>query len=240
MKIKILLSAWVLLVGATAYAQNEEPKSPNRLHVGISGGYTYNQLVTSIGYRPFTTYEEKGGFTVGLPVVYRVADWFSLQVEPSVVQKNYLWRRTEYYNFEDLIYPRPHQLTTNTYLQLPLLAHFSFGGEKLRGFCAPGAFAGYWAGSHIKGIMLDGVFLPYEYDEAFTFDSRRDKRLEYGLLLGMGLEYTYNNLCTFVLEGRYYHGLSDLQKDYMLQQTPRYNSTYALQLGVLFNLASLF
>ncbi|MCL2329409.1 MAG: PorT family protein [Bacteroidetes bacterium] len=236
MKTKILLVSFFAFVGSIAYAQSSDSaknKECNaRLLLGISGGYTHNSLTTSVGYRPFTAYESMGGFTVGVPVVYQFAGWVGLQTEPSVIRKSYRWTRTEFYALDPIL---PYQETKNTYLQLPLMARFSFGGENLRGFCTPGAFAGYWAGSRINGVT-DNEEQLYEYDEPFEFDTRRDNRFEYGLSMGLGLEYNCNNVCTFALEGRYLYSLSDLQKDYMKQQIPRYNNTIVVQASVLFNL----
>jgi len=236
MKAKILLTSVLLFGSVVAYAQDGDKGGRGCLFVGLSGGYAHNHLTTSVGYRPFMAYESRGGFTAGIPVVYRFADWFSLQTELSILQKNYKWLRTEYYVYDVM----PYHEVKNTYLQLPLMARFSFGGKKLRGFCTPGVFIGYWAGSRIKGIALDNNHLPYAYDEPFEFDARRDNRFEYGLQMGLGLEYRYNQLFTFMLEGRYNYSLSDMQKDYMKQQTPRYNNTYVIQAGVLVNLLSLF
>jgi opacity protein-like surface antigen len=222
----------LLCISVVAYAQDE---SKNNLWAGISGGYSHNHLYTSVSYRPFTAYESKGGFAVGLPVVYHVADWFSLQTELSILQKNYTRLRTDYYVFGFM----PYQNFRNTYLQVPLMARFSFGGKDLRGFCALGGFTGYWVGSRIEGIALDLNAKPYEYNKKHIFDSRRDNRLEYGFLVGFGLEYKYTNSCSFTLEGRYYYSTSDLQKDYMLKQNPRYNNTFVIQAGVQFDLTHL-
>lgn len=218
----------LLLVGFVAHAQN----NTSRLYFGVSSGYTHNTLVTSVGYRPFTTYESVGGFTVGVPVLYRFNEWLALQVEPSVIQKNYLWALTRFH----ALYPA-HRYTINTYLQLPLMANFSFGGERLRGFVTPGVFVGYWTASRIRGIAI-GNNRAYSFNMPFEFDTRRDNRFEYGLMLGLGLKYRLNDMLTFTLEGRYFYGASDLQKNYMLQQIPRYNNTFVLQAGVLFNLFS--
>jgi opacity protein-like surface antigen len=225
----LLLSGW----GAAAQAQQDS--SASRLHVGIAGGYALNQLSTSTGYRAFTAYGNGDGYTLGVPVRYVFTDWFALQVEPSVIQKSYSWRRTEYFAEATV----PYRETANTYVQAPLMAHFSFGGRVLRGFFNPGAFVGYWAGSHVKGVNFDSSDKPYPYDEAFAFDARRDNRLEYGLTLGAGIEYAFARRLTAALECRYYYGASDLQKDYMKQQVPRYNDTWVVQACLLFNLPTL-
>ncbi len=196
----------------------------------------HNNLVTSTGYRPFSKYEDRGGFVAGVPLGYKITDWFSVYAELSAVQKNYRFTRTEFY-------PGPmsyYHNVRNTYMQLPVMARFSFGGKNLRGFCALGGFVGFWAGSHIKGLNFDSDDMPYKYDEKFSFDKRRDNRVEAGLTAGAGLEYNLKNFCTFVVEGRFYYGLTDLQKNYMLQQIPRYNSTVVVQAGVHFNIARYF
>jgi hypothetical protein len=228
---KVLLITASLFLGTTICAEND---GNGRLYMGFLGGYTHNHLYTSVGYRPSTAYENKDGFAAGVPIKYVVNDWFCLQTEFSVLQKNYKWLHTDYYAFDST----PYQNVKNTYLQLPVMTQFSFGGEQLRGFCALGGFAGYWAGSRIKGMALDLNEMEYAYNEKYAFDKRRDNRIEYGLVFGWGLEYKYENYCTIVLEGRYYYSTSDLQKNYMLGLIPRYNDTYVIQAGVLFNLAS--
>jgi hypothetical protein len=234
MKSKFLQTLGLLFISTMVYAQDEK-KDENKLWIGISSGYTHNHLSTSVSYRPFTTYENKGGFAVGLPVVYHVTDWFGVQTEFSVLQKNYKWTRPDYYFLNSI----PYQNTINTYVQFPLIARFSFGEKELRGFCALGGFTGYWASGRIEGEGLNLNYLPYSYDKKYTFDKRRDNRLEYGFLVGFGLEYAYKNICNFTLEGRYYYSTSDLQKNYMLQQNPRYNDTYVIQASVLFGLDCL-
>ncbi|MCW3462858.1 porin family protein [Chitinophaga nivalis] len=222
-----------------------------QLEVGVSGGYTNNYLRTSTGYRTFTKYDNRSGFVIGIPVRYHVNNWLAIQADPSYIQKNYEIKRTHFY---DGIYQR----NTISYIQLPLMAHFSFGGKKLKGFLNAGGYAGYWAGGRIKGVMANvfnsGPDIPageqiykylqfnqaYEYNEKYEFDSRRDRRIELGLVGGIGVEYLLADKFRFFVEGRYYYGLSDQQKNYMVNQIPRYNDTYVLQAGCLFSVRNLF
>ncbi|MEV4882198.1 PorT family protein [Chitinophaga ginsengisegetis] len=242
MKRKLCLFVALFLCAYGAHAQFE---------VGISGGYNRNYLHTSTGYRAFTKYDDLGGFVVGIPIQYHFNDWFAIEADPSYIQKNYEQSRDHF--FEGI-----YQKNTNSYIQLPLMAHFSFGGSKLRGFFNAGGYAAYWMSGRIKGAMAnvfdDGPEIPdneqvydylqfnqaYKYDEKYTFDSRRDRRIELGLLAGAGIEYRLQQKYRFFVEARYYYGLSDQQKNYMINQIPRYNDTYVLQAGCMFNIRNIF
>ena len=205
--------------------------------VGVQAGYTHNSLSTASGYAYDRNYDALGGFTVGIPVQYEFVDWFALQADLSYTQKNYASHRSG-------MYKKIQSDTKNGFMQLPVYAHFSFGGEKLRGFINAGAYAGYWASSKTKGdqyqyfydIIDSQNLAPYHFDEKIPFDSRRDNRFDGGLMTGLGLQYQLTPGIRLLIEGRYYRGLTDLQKNYMLNQIHRYNDTFTLQVGCMFTL----
>src|SRR5947208_2300621 len=95
--------------------------------IGLEGGYTRNYLQTNNANRDFTNYSPRNGFSIGIPVQYDITNWFAVAADPSYIQKNYMQQRSTYY-------AGTYQTSTNTYLQLPLMAHFMFGSEKLHGF----------------------------------------------------------------------------------------------------------
>ena len=43
-----------------------------------------------------------------------------------------------------------HSEWSNNYLSLPIVAQFSFGGKRLRGFVNGGGYLGYWLSSYQK------------------------------------------------------------------------------------------
>lgn len=214
-----------------------------QLSVGMTGGYTKSYLYTNAGYRVSTQYEPSTGFSIGIPVRYSVNRWLAFQAEPQFIQKNYQLSRTGFY---EGIY----QISTNQYLQLPVMSHFAFGGSQLKGFLNLGGYAAYWAASRIEGVTpnidnqtgdewavsrLLELYPAQYFNESYVFDGRKDRRLEIGWLVGAGLSYQaarYN----FFAEGRYYQALSDQQNKYMLNQIPRYNQSYVLQIGCLYQL----
>lgn len=204
--------------------------------VGVQAGYTHNSLSTASGYAYDRNYNALGGFTVGIPVQYEFVNWFALQADLSYTQKNYASHRSS-------MYKDVHSDTKNGFMQLPVYAHFSFGGEKLRGFINVGAYVGYWASSNTMGDQSQYFYLPniedkapYHFNENVPFDSRRDNRFDGGLMTGLGLQYQLTPGIRLLIEGRYYRGLTDLQKNYMLNQIYCYNDTFSLQVGCMFTL----
>jgi hypothetical protein len=53
------------------------------------------------------------------------------------------------------------------------------------------------------------------------------------VLAGLGVNYLWRNRYLFFVEGRYTRSLTDQQKAYEINQTPRYNDTYGLSAGCL-------
>uniref|UniRef100_UPI00402A0A50 porin family protein n=1 Tax=Alistipes onderdonkii TaxID=328813 RepID=UPI00402A0A50 len=205
--------------------------------VGLTAGYSRNTLDMDTGYAYDLRYEARDGFTVGIPVQYDFRDWFGLRADLVFVQKGQKMHRTDTYN-------AIHTDTRNNYLQLPVMASFSFGGERLRGFLNAGGYVGGWLSSHRKGVTHrffsdesgdeNGVVVPenrYEFDEKVPFDSRRDNRFEAGLVGGVGVSYRVAPRVELQAEGRCYYALTDMQKDYMKFRVPRYNTTFVVQVG---------
>jgi hypothetical protein len=224
--------------GDNAKAAAEETEAgaaaPQRWHIGLSGGYAATTLHTSVAGRALTEYESGRGFGLAIPARYQFNPWFAAQAELQYIQKNYAWRRNGDYG-------RVHSDVANSFIELPLMANFSFGGEKLRAFANAGGYAGVWIDSRRKGVQIENTQDPfsgsvfyYEYDERVEFDKRRDALFEAGLVAGLGLQYALKP-CVLFLEGRYYYGLTDLQQDYGYNMVPRMNDVVTVAMGVLFN-----
>lgn len=228
MRIKVIfLAAITLLTAVQVSAQ---------WSVGVQGGATCNTLNTDNGYAYDRHYTSKWGATFGIPVRYDFNSWFGLQSEVSVTYKNYGIERSWAYasNYYDF---------TNTYLDIPVMARFKFGSEKIYGYALAGAYVGAWLNSHIKGAQMryfdqseenEEHFGGYKFDETYEFDSRRDNRFDAGITAGLGVQYAINSRFGVFGEVRYSYGLTDTQKDYMRNKFPRYNNTLALQIGVTY------
>ncbi len=212
-----------------------------QLSAGIESGYNRTYLQTNFANRDFSNYKPGNGFSVGLPVQYKLATWFAIETDPTFIQKSYTLERSSFYR-------GIYQTSTNSYVQLPLLAHFMFGGQKLQGFFNLGAYGAYWVTGHVKGTLanvldpVDSVTAtntfynftnPYAYNEKYAFDTRRDNRIEAGWVAGAGISYALNSSYQLFAEGRYTQAITDMQKNYMINQTPRYNETYSVTIGCM-------
>ena len=212
-----------------------------QLYVGVEGGANRNHIITNTSDKPFFTYESSYGYSFGLPIRYefRGLPWFGgIQAIPGFVQKNYRMQRTGFYS-------PMYQDYQNNYLELPIMAQFRFGGhfnkqQSLYGILNLGGFGGYWMNGHVKGRALSPMDLTdyQEFDEAYTFSTEKDNRIELGALAGLGIQYMPNKKYVFSIEARYTPTLTDQQNAYSENQTPRYNDTYAVFVGMQYKLPS--
>jgi hypothetical protein len=216
-----------------------------QLSVGIEGGYNKNYLVTNNANRAFTNYVPMNGFNVGIPVQFQLADWFAVTADPTFIQKNYRQERSSF--FQGI-----YQNNYNSYLQLPVTGRILFGGEKLKGFIDAGVYGGYWMSSKIKGVnsnILDltgdentsvsSIFdfqKPFSYDQKYTFDTKKDNQLEFGWIAGLGVGYDITQRYQVFSEARIMYSFTDQQKNYQTNQVPRYNTTYGVNLGIMYHL----
>jgi hypothetical protein len=227
----LFLTVGILVIPLAA--EENDIGSP-RWYIGLNGGYTNNEIYSTTTTRAFSSYEPGPGFEIAIPFRYYVNQWFAMQTEFQFIQKNYTFNRND--NFDGI-----YTDITNSFIDIPIMANFSFGGSKLRGFLNVGAYFGVWVNSHRKGKEFEGTFSVwdpkthyYEYDENVDFNKTRDNRFDAGALVGVGIQYKINPAIIFI-EGRLNYGLTDLQKDYMYEKAPRINTTMSFTAGVLFN-----
>ena len=196
MKKKIVMALVAFLMVTTAQAQ---------WRIGVTGGADYN--VFNMDQQYMTDYKVDGrwGVTLGITGQYNVTDWLGVRADLNWTQKNYRHSRVVY---SDVDYK-----FTNNYLQLPVMASFSFGGRK---------------GSD-RNSFSDRTF---SFDEKVDFYDKRDQRWDCGLVCGLGLEYLINRHWAAQAEVRYYYSTTSTTKQYMRNSDYRYHSTTAIQLGI--------
>src|SRR5688572_25070447 len=185
-KILTTLTICTLLCAAGAQAQ---------LYVGIEAGANKNYLISNTEDKPFFDYKPSNGYSIGVPIRYSFPklSWFGgIQATPSFVQKNYRMQRSGYY---EPIY----QQTDNSYLELPVMAQFRFGGrigktQSLHGILNLGGYGGYWLSGNVKGRTLSPMDPNnyQSYDEPYAFSDEKDNRFELGGLAGIGVQYMPN------------------------------------------------
>ena len=165
--------------------------------VGVTGGATYNVFSMDKQYLDDYRIDGRWGVTLGVSGQYDINSWLAVRADLNWTQKNYRKYRVKLYEM-DFKYQ-------NNYLQLPVMASLSVGGQKLRGFCNRGVYAGYWLNSYRKGTDYNSFGeYTFGFSENVEFNSDRDKRWDCGFVGGLGLEYRITPHWTAQAELRYY------------------------------------
>ena len=205
--------------------------------IGVTGGGDYNLYSRDNHYMSDWHYAGAWGragtlyiSALGIMGQYDVNDWLGIRADLNWTMKNHRQYRTIVStDFE----------TQNGYIQIPIMTSFSFGSQKVRGFVNTGFYGGYWMYSHdygkkyfMYGLECSNIYTKNEFDE------ERDKRFDFGLVGGAGVECRFKwlkkNWAWQILEARIYYSLISDQKNYMKNKDPRYNTTIAFQSGLCY------
>lgn len=218
----------------------------NELALGISGGYTMN----SVGFTPDIPQNSLGGYTAGIALRYTCEKYFksicALVTEVNITQSG--WKQS-ILDSQDL--PVINASTglaeeyqrTITYIQIPFMARLGWGRE----------YSGFQfyvqAGPQIGFYLNDKIKTSYVYEQRNQEDRLGvlkeapqevmpiERKFDYGITAGAGLEYSIPHIGHFLLEGRYYYGLADIygnsKQDFFGRSN---NSTIQLKLTYLTDL----
>ena len=214
---RMILCALLLGVSVAAEAQ---------WRVGASGGADYNWFSINKQYQNNYHYDGAWGWNAAVFGQYNFMDWLGLRFELEASERNHRFYR-------DGIYAGTNYINRNTYLQLPVMAQFSFGGSKVRGFVNAGVYGGYWIAGRQKGTYHD----PFSHQELdidvpYEFQSKKDCRWDFGLAGGLGVEYRFLEHWAVHVEGRCYYSFISTVKPYMQYVSDRrYNTTLGIQAG---------
>ncbi len=195
----LLLAVSVL----TIHAQVGEARRD--LAVGFSGGYVMNK----VSFIPTIKQNYHEGKTFGMTLRYTCEKYFAalcaLQIEANYTQLGW--------NEKIETSTNTYQRTIN-YLQIPFLANLGFGKERggVKGFLAIGPQVAFALSENEKrgGGTWD---LVRPNNVVQQYDLQVQRKFEYGLTGGLGLDVSTRSGHHFLLEGRYYYALSDIFKN---------------------------
>lgn len=195
---------------------------------GVTLGATSSSLVLDKQYQYDWRYKHRWGMEIGAVGQYNFNEWLGVRTELTYVQRGYRQYRTGNNAGTDYKY-------RNNYLQLPVMASFSFGGSRLRGFVNAGVYGGYWLNGRVKGSFYD-LMEPMKKDleQDVELNSTRDKRWDFGYVGGLGLEYKCCDHIAAQLECRYYYSVTSITKDYMHNKDYRYYNSIGVQATVFY------
>jgi len=208
---KRILTSFFFAILACTTVQSQVGEPRRAIAIGGNAGMVLN----TIGFDPTIKQNMHIGPTIGLTARFTSELYFkilcSLQVELNYTQLG--WRENV---LDSQTEPLPDKYKRNqNYLQLPLLARLAFGHEErgVMGYFIAGPQMGFLFSEKEKKSDVwtllpngnpdrpNGMFAQYTMSP--------DKKLDYGITAGLGLEL-HTAAGHIMLEGRYYYGLGDL------------------------------
>lgn len=201
---RLLTILTITLLTSSLAAQVGELR--NEIAVGFNGGYN----LSSVDFSPTIKQGLQPGYTGGVTLRYTTEKYFSLicaaQLELNFAQRG--WNETI-----DDGSNNTYRRTTN-YIEIPFFAHLGWGKEDrgLQFFVN--------AGPQIGLFLNDREFYGFTQENPWDTSNRPnnltaqygkkvENTLEYGIAGGLGMELK-TNIGNFILEGRYFFGLSDM------------------------------
>ena len=196
---RFITFALFVLVVISATAQTHYEGS---ISVGGKAGATLSR----INFNPTVQQVMQPGMTAGVMFRYIEEKNFGLIAELNMTQRG--WKE----NFEESNYNYSHRFT---YLELPIMTHIFFGGRHVKGF--------FNLGPELNVMLGDGIQSNFAYQEAagldyFEQNTRHieqltmpvNRKVDYGICGGAGIEFCLNTRHSLLLEGRFYYGLTDV------------------------------
>ena len=188
--------------------------------VGGSAGY----MLSNVGFMPEVPQGMLGGLTGGLTMRYTCEKYFksicAIVAEVNVAQTGWKEdikdadRQPVYYaddtdRLNPLFYERKM-----TYLQIPLMARMGWGRERkgFQFFFQVGPQIGVFLNESTSSNVVSGkATLNQRTSLVVAQDTMAvEKKFDYGIAAGIGLEFSHRKLGHFMVEGRYYYGLGDI------------------------------
>ena len=188
--------------------------------VGVNGGY----MLSNVGFMPEVPQNMLGGLTGGLTVRYTCEKYFksicAIVAEVNLAQTGWKEdikdadRQPVYYaddtqKLNPLFYERKM-----TYLQIPLMARMGWGRERkgFQFFFQVGPQIGMFLSESTSTNVVPGKkTLNKRSSSVVAQDTMAvEKKFDYGIAGGIGLEFSNRKLGHFMIEGRYYYGLGNI------------------------------
>lgn len=201
--------------------------------VGIKGGVNFNNLQTTEALgelAPDFSNISEGNF--GLVAEYGITDQFALQTELNFMKKGFTTKanldNTEVFGINLPVGGRAE--TKFSYVEVPLLAKYSFGGEGLQAYITAGPTFGYATAGRIDTKAR--VLVDFDLGSTpINLDNINYNRFEVGATAGAGLSYT-TSFGKFFADARYSQGFTELY-DFPLVQEKVKNKGFGVNVGFM-------
>lgn len=201
MKHLLITSVLVLILLSSIHSEAQNHYEAN-MAVGAKAGYT----MSKVNFNPSVPQNMQAGVMIGGTFRYVEEKNFGLIAEFNIEQRG--WK--EKFEGTDFQYNRKF-----TYLQIPILTHIYFSGQKFKGFINAGPEIGYMIASSTSAnfdyhniAQVPDFPVANRYNDQLTLPIKN--KFDYGISAGAGIEWIANHKHAFNLEGRVYYGLNNV------------------------------
>lgn len=225
MNIKHIIAVVALSFCSLTTVQAQIGEHRSDFAIGVNGGY----VLSKVGFTPTVQQKQHGGITGGVSLRYVCEKYFKTicSVYAEVNYANVGWTEDilDIENNAVLISGTGEALKYQrdiTYIQIPVFAHLAWGREE-RGFnffVNLGPQIGFYLNESTTTNFDETTSTENDRVSNITaqYDMPVEKKLDYGIAAGAGMEYSIPKVGHFLLEGRYYYGLGNIygssKKDY--------------------------
>lgn len=212
-------------------------KAAAQFLLGVEAAYTNNHLHTDISNRMATRNKNGNSFSLGIWCQYNLSCLVDLETGIHLVRKNYAFVRTGEYR-------GVYQTFINSYLQLPVEAKVKVATlNKTDITLNSGLFVSYWSFAKVEGAMpnifnsinntgangqVSQSLAVTAYAEKYNFNAITDNRIELGWIAGLSANYALSKKYAVSIECKYLQALTGQQKEYTVNQIPKYNQTCSI------------
>ncbi|MDR1720054.1 MAG: PorT family protein [Dysgonamonadaceae bacterium] len=211
---------------------------------GFNGGMTFSK----VSFNPVVKQDMLQQFAGGLTVRYISEKNIGLQLELNYSMRGWM-ERTDSLNrastaLDDIRRPllpedRYKMIYTNysrslAYFEVPVLTHIYFDmGRRARVLFLMGPQVGCYLNEKTQNAE---IYNAYPLESTPNHELKVQRRFDYGLLGGIGVEFR-TGIGSFIIDGRYYYGLSDVlsnhKSDYFQASSNQVMSVKAAYLFVV-------
>ncbi len=225
MNIKHIIAVVALSVCCLTMVQAQIGEHRSDFAIGANGGY----VLSKVGFTPTVQQKQHGGITGGVSLRYVCEKYFkticSVYAEVNYAKVGWTEDILDIENNAVLISGTGEALKYQrdiTYIQIPVFAHLAWGREE-RGFnffVNLGPQIGFYLNESTTTNFDETTSTENDRVSNITaqYDMPVEKKLDYGIAAGAGMEYSIPKVGHFLLEGRYYYGLGNIygssKKDY--------------------------
>jgi hypothetical protein len=212
---KYLLVLFLSFISFAVKAQVGEYRTD--FAVGVNGGY----VLSNVGFQPDVPQSMLGGMTMGVTLRYTCEKYFksicAIVAEVNLVQTG--WKeKIQGMENQPLYYEGStealHYQRKMTYLQIPLFARLGWGRERkgIQGFFQVGPQLGIFLSESTTTNLIDGEEPTEQRSSSIVEQESKpvEKKFDYGIAGGAGIEFSVPKVGHFMLEGRYYYGLGNI------------------------------